>query len=101
MMALIVSAAMVGAVCQRALRSILSNRCINRPISESRAAVAIVADKNFLGVNRAPVAIAAYVDCIGGSPASVSAVRAGFGVCGGSHKGERTDGDGDDCFFHD
>lgn len=99
-MALVVIAAMMAAVCRTAWRSIMSNRCINRPISEPGAAVAIVADKNFLGVNRAPVAIAAYVDCIGGSPTTISAVRAGFGICGGSHKGERTYGDGDDQFFH-
>ena len=58
--------------------------------------MAIVADENFLGVNWAAVAIATHVDRVGGCPISVPSARAGFGVYGGSHKGERTDCDGNE-----
>jgi len=93
-------AVVISVVAWAARRGVVSNRCVNLAVSEPRVSVAIVADENFLGINRASVAVAAHVDRVGGCVISSPAIRAGVGVSGGSHKGERTDGDGDDSFFH-
>lgn len=91
---------MMAAVGRTAWLAVLSGRYVNLAVSESRMTVAIVADKNFLGVNRASVTVAAHVGRIGWCITSASPVRVGVGDGGVSQKGERTEGDGDDSFFH-
>ena len=96
----VIAVVMIAAVGRAAWLAVLSGRCVNLPVGEPWVPMAIVADKNFLGVNRASMSIAAHVDCVCGRAVSAAAVRASVGDGGGSQKGERTEGDGDDCFFH-